>query len=167
MARKRERADAYHQQFAERIIQALKDGTAPWQKPRKAGERIRPHNFSSGRDYRGGNAVYLAMQALDLCAFDHPRLVASRLEDPPALGRRLQSSPVRVAPNGVRVRLGREGDRRRLVVGDRDRHRRRRARRHRRRQRPQRHRERSQDVNMLTVAIGFVVLQRMACQQIV
>ena len=61
----RELADAYHQQFAERIIQALKDGTAPWQKPWKPGERIMPHNFGSGRDYRGGNAVYLAMQALD------------------------------------------------------------------------------------------------------
>ena len=24
-----------------------------------------PHNFGSGRDYRGGNAVYLAMQGLD------------------------------------------------------------------------------------------------------
>ena len=65
MAGGRERADAYHQQFAERIIQALKDGTAPWQKPWKPGERIMPHNFGSGRDYRGGNAVYLAMQGLD------------------------------------------------------------------------------------------------------
>ena len=58
-------AEAYHEQFAERIIQALKDGTAPWQKPWKPGERILPHNFGSGRDYRGGNAVYLTMQALD------------------------------------------------------------------------------------------------------
>ena len=65
MAGGREQAEAYHQQFAERIIQALKDGTAPWQKPWKPGERIMPHNFGSGRDYRGGNAVYLAMQALD------------------------------------------------------------------------------------------------------
>ncbi len=64
MAGGRERADAYHQQFAERIIQALKEGTAPWQKPWKPGERIMPHNFGSGRDYRGGNAVYLAMNAL-------------------------------------------------------------------------------------------------------
>ena len=54
MAGGRERADAYHQQFAERIIQALKDGTALWQKPWKPGERIMPHNFGSGRDYRGG-----------------------------------------------------------------------------------------------------------------
>ena len=65
MAGGRERADAYHQHFAERIIQALKEGTAPWQKPWKPGERIMPHNFGSGRDYRGGNAVYLAMQGLD------------------------------------------------------------------------------------------------------
>ena len=65
MARGREKADEYHQQFAERIIEALKAGTAPWQKPWQPGERILPHNFGSGRDYRGGNAVYLTMQTLD------------------------------------------------------------------------------------------------------
>ena len=65
MAKGREKADEYHQQFAERIIQVLKEGTAPWQKPWNPGERILPHNFQSGRDYRGGNAVYLAMNALD------------------------------------------------------------------------------------------------------
>ena len=63
--RGREKADEYHQQFAERIIEALKAGTAPWQKPWKPGERMLPHNFGSGRDYRGGNAVYLTMQAFD------------------------------------------------------------------------------------------------------
>ena len=45
-----ERADAYHQQFAERIIQALKEGTTPWQKPWKAGERIMPHNTMQALD---------------------------------------------------------------------------------------------------------------------
>ena len=65
MAKGHEKADEYHRQFAERIIQALKDGTAPWQKPWKPGERILPHNFGSGRDYRGGNAVYLTVQGLD------------------------------------------------------------------------------------------------------
>ncbi len=65
MAKGRERADEYHQQFAERIIQALKQGAAPWQKPWKPGERVLPHNFGSGRDYRGGNAMFLTMQALD------------------------------------------------------------------------------------------------------
>ena len=65
MGKLQEKANEYHEQFAARIIQALKEGTAPWQKPWKPGERILPHNFGSGRDYRGGNAVYLAMQALD------------------------------------------------------------------------------------------------------
>ena len=58
-------ADAYHEQFAARIIKALEAGTAPWQKPWQPGERILPHNFASGRDYRGGNAVYLAITGLD------------------------------------------------------------------------------------------------------
>ena len=31
----------------------------------KPGERILPHNFGNGRDYHGGNAVHLTMQALD------------------------------------------------------------------------------------------------------
>ena len=65
MAKGREKADEYHRQFAERIIEALKAGTAPWQKPWKPGERILPQNFRSGRDYRGGNAVYLAMHGLE------------------------------------------------------------------------------------------------------
>ena len=65
MATRHEKTEEYHEQFAVRIIKALETGTAPWQKPWKAGERILPHNFGSGRDYRGGNAVYLAMNALD------------------------------------------------------------------------------------------------------
>ena len=65
MASARVQAGEYHQQFTERIIRALKEGTAPWQKAWQPGERILPRNFSSGRDYRGGNAVYLAMTALD------------------------------------------------------------------------------------------------------
>ena len=54
IAKGREKAEDHHQKFAERIIKALKDGTAPWQKPWQPGERILPHNFGSGRDYRGG-----------------------------------------------------------------------------------------------------------------
>ena len=33
MAKARERADEYHAQFAARIVKALEEGTAPWQKP--------------------------------------------------------------------------------------------------------------------------------------
>ncbi len=43
------------------MIAALENGTAPWQKPWEPGERVLPHNFSSGRSYRGGNAMYLAL----------------------------------------------------------------------------------------------------------
>ena len=59
------RVDAYHQRFAEKMIKALEAGTAPWQKPWAPGERISPQNFSSSRDYRGGNAIYLAMSAVE------------------------------------------------------------------------------------------------------
>ncbi len=65
MGKLKEKAAEYHEQFAARIIKALQEGTAPWQKPWKSGERILPHNFQSGRDYRGGNAVYLALNGLD------------------------------------------------------------------------------------------------------
>ena len=65
MASGREQMDEYHQQFTNRIIRALKEGTAPWQKAWQPGERVLPRDFSSGHDYRGGNAVYLAMTALD------------------------------------------------------------------------------------------------------
>jgi antirestriction protein ArdC len=57
------KTDAYHQQFAERVIEALKKGTAPWQKPWAPGEPISPQNFASGRSYRGGNAMYLSLAA--------------------------------------------------------------------------------------------------------
>ena len=57
------RVDAYHEQFAEKMIKALEAGTAPWQKPWAPGEQISPQNFSTSRDYRGGNAIYLAVAA--------------------------------------------------------------------------------------------------------
>ena len=65
MASARVQAGEYHQQFTERIIRALKERTAPWQMAWQLGARILPRNFSSGHGYRGGNAVYLAMTALD------------------------------------------------------------------------------------------------------
>ncbi|MYH30719.1 MAG: DUF1738 domain-containing protein [Acidobacteria bacterium] len=65
MGKLQEKAAEYHEEFAARIIKALEAGTAPWQKPWKPGERILPHNFASGRDYRGGNALYLALNGLE------------------------------------------------------------------------------------------------------
>ena len=59
------RVDAYHEQFAEKLITAIEAGTAPWQQPWAPGEQISPQNFSSSRDYRGGNAIYLAVAAVE------------------------------------------------------------------------------------------------------
>ena len=64
-AKQPSRVDAYHQQFAEKMIKALEAGTAPWQKPWAPGEQISQQNFHSSRDYRGGNAIYLAMSAVE------------------------------------------------------------------------------------------------------
>ncbi|WP_432737343.1 zincin-like metallopeptidase domain-containing protein [Maridesulfovibrio sp. FT414] len=49
----------YYQRFAEEIIQKLKEGTAPWQKPWKPGEYQPAFNPVSGVVYRGINQVML------------------------------------------------------------------------------------------------------------
>ena len=61
----KDKTDEYHRQFADRIIAALEKGTAPWQKPWEPGERVLPYNFSSERNYRGGNALYLALAGIE------------------------------------------------------------------------------------------------------
>lgn len=38
-----------YRRFADKIIDQIKRGTAPWQKPRKPGERSLPRNVSTGR----------------------------------------------------------------------------------------------------------------------
>jgi len=48
------------EEFAGRIIEELKAGTAPWQKPWEVGERTLPFNPSTGTVYRGVNTVMLA-----------------------------------------------------------------------------------------------------------
>ena len=59
MARSAKQQD-YYQRFADRIIERIKEGTAPWQKPWQPGERVLPENLASGRGYTGGNTLYLA-----------------------------------------------------------------------------------------------------------
>ena len=60
-----DRVSEYHAKFAERLIRALEQGAAPWQKPWAPGERVLPQNFSTGRSYRGGNAMHLVTVALE------------------------------------------------------------------------------------------------------
>ena len=52
--------DEYHRKFADAIIEQIRKGTAPWQKPRAPGERVMPANVDTGRSYRGGNSLHLA-----------------------------------------------------------------------------------------------------------
>ncbi|MCP5246805.1 MAG: DUF1738 domain-containing protein [Burkholderiales bacterium] len=52
---------AYPEQVAESLIEQLKKGTAPWQKPWQAGDPLLsfPHNPTTQKRYRGINALYL------------------------------------------------------------------------------------------------------------
>ena len=61
----RERDEEYARQVADRIIAQIEKGTAPWQKPWRPGETFLPRNASTGKTYRGGNALYLSATALE------------------------------------------------------------------------------------------------------
>ncbi len=52
---------AFHEQVAENLIEQLKQGTAPWQKPWKPGDPLLtlPHNPTTGKRYRGINTLNL------------------------------------------------------------------------------------------------------------
>lgn len=54
----------FHEAVAEKLIEQLKTGTAPWQKPWRPGDPNMwlPMNPSTGKRYRGINAVYLMAQ---------------------------------------------------------------------------------------------------------
>lgn len=53
----------HHELIAETLIQAIKDGTAPWQRPWRTGEAMAsaPMNPVTGQPYRGTNSLYLRM----------------------------------------------------------------------------------------------------------
>ena len=54
-----ERSEAYAKQVSGEIIEQIKKGTAPWQKPWKPGEQIGAANVATGKAYTGGNSLYL------------------------------------------------------------------------------------------------------------
>ncbi|RYV04115.1 conjugal transfer protein TraC [Shewanella sp. OPT22] len=64
-ATKQTKKPPYHEQIANKLIEQLKAGTAPWQKPWQAGQPRMPHNPISGTRYKGSNAIWLAMQCRD------------------------------------------------------------------------------------------------------
>ena len=49
-----ERSEAYAKQVSGEIIEQIKKGTAPWQKPWKPGEQIGATNVATGKAYTGG-----------------------------------------------------------------------------------------------------------------
>ena len=57
------KSDEYHRRFADAIIEQIRRGTAPWQKPWGPGERVLPSNVDTGRPYMGGNSLHLAAVA--------------------------------------------------------------------------------------------------------
>ena len=70
-------ATDYVEQVAAAIVEQLKEGTAPWQKPWVPGERFMPYNPTTRNDYRGGNAVWLMTQAQQQ-GFADPRWMTYR-----------------------------------------------------------------------------------------
>ena len=59
-----QRGEDYAQKVSSEIIDQIKAGVAPWQKPWKPGERHSAENFSTGKQYTGGNRVYLMSRAI-------------------------------------------------------------------------------------------------------
>lgn len=62
----------FRQEVTDQIVQMLEDGTAPWQKPWKAGALDMPFNPTTQNAYRGGNALHLMATGLQR-GFDDPR----------------------------------------------------------------------------------------------
>ena len=59
-----QRGEDYAKKVSGEIIDQIKAGVAPWQKPWKPGEQISAENFSTGNKYSGGNSLYLMSRAI-------------------------------------------------------------------------------------------------------
>lgn len=69
---RRERDEEYLRDFADRIIAHIKKGTAPWQKPWRAGHVFLPRNAASKKRYSGSNSVDLLETAISR-GYEDPR----------------------------------------------------------------------------------------------
>ena len=65
------RIDEYHRQVAERLIEQIEKGTAPWTQAWAPGEQALPANVQTGKAYRGGNSVWLMSVAEQRGYDDH------------------------------------------------------------------------------------------------
>jgi putative DNA primase/helicase len=85
-------ATDYDNQVAASIIEQLRQGIAPWQKPWAPGERFMPYNPTTGNEYHGINAVWLLSRA-ELHGYTDPRWMTYR----------------QAQTQGARVRKGEKG----------------------------------------------------------
>ena len=67
----------FRQEVTDQIIEMLEKGTAPWQTPWEPGALQLPHNPTTNRAYRGGNALHL-MAVGARKGFDDPRWLTYR-----------------------------------------------------------------------------------------
>jgi putative DNA primase/helicase len=51
--------DAFVKNVASRLIEQIREGTAPWQKPWREGTSFLPYNTTNGTRYKGINVVNL------------------------------------------------------------------------------------------------------------
>ena len=59
-----QRGEDYAKKVSDELIDQIKRGVAPWQKPWKPGEQISAENFSTGQKYSGGNSLYLMSRGI-------------------------------------------------------------------------------------------------------
>jgi antirestriction protein ArdC len=67
----------FRQEVTNQIIEMLERGTAPWQKPWEPGALQLPFNPTSGRSYRGGNALNLMVET-ESKGYNDPRWLTYR-----------------------------------------------------------------------------------------
>jgi len=65
LERQRRSATSYHRQVSAYLAKHVEAGTAPWQCSYKPGRQVLPQNLATGREYQGGNSLYLMAVARD------------------------------------------------------------------------------------------------------
>ena len=99
-----ERSEAYAKQVSGEIIEQIKKGTAPWQKPWKPGEQSSPSNLATGKAYTGGNSLYLMSRQISEGRGDNRWGTYRQIEAAGragAAGREGNTSPVLPEPDGA------------------------------------------------------------------
>ena len=99
-----ERSEDYAKQVSGEIIEQIKKGTAPWQKPWKPGEQIGATNVATGKAYTGGNSLYLMSRQISEGRGDNRWGTYRQIEAAGragSAGREGNTSPVLPEPDGA------------------------------------------------------------------